>query len=183
MSCGSTDVFSLGYRQGEDDYLVVRWRGARVLDGPGPDFVVFENAFDAGGGSDRFMDHVVVCVSEDNQSWVCFPHDYQATDESVYEADPTSWVGFAGVAPVLFHCELNPVDPFDRQAAGGDAFDLQHLEPGEQADRIRHHGFIYLKLIAAPSRTNPDTGEPFVRDPISNGPDIDGIYARLVAPE
>jgi hypothetical protein len=183
--CGSTDVFSLGYEPGVDNYLVVRWEGRRVVDGPGVDLVVFENAFEAGSGSpgERFMDQVIVCVSDDGDGWACFSHDYRAADESRYEADPELWSGFAGVEPVLLHCEENPVDPFDAEAAGGDRFDLQDLEPGPVREAVLERGFIFLKLITAPSRQNPDTGEPFPHAPISNGADIDGVYARYVAPQ
>ena len=55
---------------------------------------------------------------------------------------------------------------------------------GESKDIFVHHssikaeGFRYLKIVSAPVETNPDTGAPFVKDPISDGPDIDGAYAR-----
>ncbi len=181
--CGSLDVFSLGYAAGEDNYLVLRWSGRRVTDGPGADLVVFENAFDRGGG-DVFMDLLVVAVSRDGTSWVEFPHDYQHPDETVYVTDPARWPGFAGRTPVRLHEEENPVDPFDREAAGGDAFDLADLPAGDaEADAIRAEGFVYLRLETAPSRENPDTGAPYVHEGISNGADVDGVYARYVTPE
>lgn len=182
--CGSMDVFSLGYEADVNNLVVLRWSGKRVQNGPGVDFVVFENGFLIGAGPDCFMDHLVVSVSRDGVNWVVFPHDYTAADEMVFSWDPTCWPGFAGVHPVLLHEEENQVDPFDPDLAGGDGFDLDDLpDDGGEAEAIKREGFVYLKLVSAPSELNPDTGEPYVKDPISNGPDIDGVYGRWLASE
>ena len=76
---------------------------------------------------------------------------------------------------MVLHEELRPHDPFD-PAAGGDLFDLADLPPTPATDAIRAEGVAYIRL-GAPG-TNPDSGEAFPRDPVSNGPDIDGVYAR-----
>jgi hypothetical protein len=163
--------------------VILRWSGRRVTNGPGTDFVVFENGFARGDG-DVFLDAVIVYVSRDGQTWVPFPHDYQHSDESVFVPDPSLWPGFAGLQPVLFHEEDHRVDPFDPQAAGGDPFDLSDLpDDGGEAEAIKRDGFVYLKLVTAPSVTNPDTGAPYVKEGISNGADIDGVYARYLAAE
>src|SRR5690606_18184373 len=80
---GSLDVFSLGLEPGVDDELVLRWSGRRLVDGPGPDLAVFENAFEVKGGG-WFIDPLVVEVSADGERWVAFPHDYTADDESAW---------------------------------------------------------------------------------------------------
>ncbi|MGM0577534.1 MAG: LIC_13355 family lipoprotein, partial [Myxococcota bacterium] len=181
-TAGGRDVYSLG-RDEDDGVLVLRWAGARVTDGPGADLVVFENAFEY-GGDERFMDPVVVEVSRDGAAWVAFPHDYVAADETAYVPEPGAWRGFAGIEPVLLHEEDNPVDPFDRAAAGGDPFDLADLPADDpEAEAIRTEGFVYVRLVAATARTNPDTGAPFPHDPVADGPDVDGVYARHLAPE
>lgn len=181
--CGSQDVFSLGLTPDVDNYIVLAWSGRRVGNGPGPDFVVFENAFLSSGGG-TFMDLIVVQVSLDATAWVDLPHEYRAPDEHVYSTDPEDWPGFAGRHPVLLHEEDNPVDPFDPRAAGGDAFDLDDLPAGDPtADLIRAEGFRFLRLVSAASLTNPDTGEPYPKEPISNGADVDGVYARWLVPE
>jgi len=171
---GSLDVYSIEY----GGHLVLSWDGQRVRNGPGVDFVVFENPFVFGGGT--FMDHAVVELSRDGETWVAFPHDYVAPDETMYSSDPSHWSGFAGVEPVRLHAEDHPVDPFDAAAAGGDRFDLAALDADGEAGRIRDEGFAYLRLNPAPDHDNPDTGAPFVRSPVSNGPDIDGVIARYV---
>lgn len=177
---GSADVFSLGFDEGIDNFVVLSWGGARVRNGDGIDFVVFENPFEITGGR-VFMDLTIVLLSADGETWVAFPHDYVAEDETAYLATPEVWAGFAGRHPVRYHVESNPVDPFDFARAGGDPFDLDDLSGEDAASReIREHGFCYLKLVTAPSMTNPDTGAPYVRDPASNGADIDGVVARYV---
>ncbi len=172
---GGADVFSLGYAP-DDDRLALRWSGRRVRNGPGVDFVVFENGFRHRGG--WFMDPIVVELSIDGSTWVTWPHDYLAPDEVAYVDDPSLWVGFAGLRPVALHVEDRPVDPFG-PAAGGDPFDLDALPLGDpEAARIRREGFRFVRLVSAGGRTNPDTGAPFPRDAVSDGPDIDGVYGR-----
>ncbi len=41
-------------------------------------------------------------------------------------------------------------------------------------------GVRYVRLVSARVRTNPDTGAPFPHDPLSDGPDVDGVYVRHV---
>ncbi len=178
---GSLDVFSLLHEPPEEASLVLRWSDRVVLDGPGIDLVVFENAFVSGGGV--FMDPAVVEVSMDGQEWATLPHDYAADDETAWSADPDHWQGFAGRTPVLLHEEDNPLDPLDPELAGGDAFDLADLPEDDLGDAIRADGFTFVRLTAAPAVTNPDTGEPFVHHPVSDGPDIDGVYAGLLDEE
>jgi hypothetical protein len=178
---GNTDdVFSLGYGAGADDHVVLSWSGRNVTNGPGADFAVFENAFLVGGGPEAFMDPAVVYVSRDGALWVPFPHDYLAADETAYSALPSDWSGFAGVTPVLLNDDTNPVDPLDAATAGGDRFDLDALSDIGEEGAIKADGFRYLKLVSAAVETNSDTGAPFVHDDISNGPDIDGAYARYL---
>jgi len=170
-SMGSSDVLALRF----GEHLIVRWEGRRVVDGPGPDFAVYENAFRFGDGL-TFMDPMVVELSVDGERWVSFPHDYRAEDETTYAPRAALWEGFAGVTPVALHVEDNPLDPMS-PAAGGDAFDLAALGESAEAEEIRGEGFAFLRLSPAADHENPDTGAPFVRDGLSDGPDIDGVYA------
>jgi hypothetical protein len=177
---GSSDVFSLGYKVDEDNYITMGWTGAIVTNGPGTDFVVFENAFEYDDGL-HFMDHMVVLLSRDGLTWVPWPFDYIADDETTYSADPAMWKGFAGINPVLYNEDTNKVDPFDAVLAGGDHFDLDNLpDTDPDALAIKEFGFSYIRIVAAPTVINSDTGEPFVQDQISNGGDIDGVVARYV---
>lgn len=172
---GSLDVFSLGLEPGVDDELILGWEGRRVLDGPGPDLAVFENAFEVKGGG-WYIDPVVVEVSADGETWVAFPHDYTADDPAAWHPDPALWSGFAGLTPVHLHEDEHPVDPFGDEA-GGDRFDLADL-PGDDGEAVRAAGVVAVRLTSAAARVDPDTGEPFPRDPVADGADIDAVYGR-----
>lgn len=171
---GSQDVYSISLDPG--DHLVLCFDG-HALDGPGADLVVFENPFDS--GAMRFMDPTIVEVSPDGDAWVAFPHDYTAPDETVYQPDPQYWQGFAGVTPVRLDEEGAATDPFDTAFAGGDVFDFASL-PGVVGDAVREVGARCVRLTGAAAVVNPDTGALYPKDPVSNGPDIDGVYGRRV---
>ena len=157
---GSTDVFSVALT---DDHLVLGWGGARLFDDEGPDFVVFENPFDISSGTGRFMDATLVEVSPDGEAWLAFPCEAEGEDPH----DPGTFFGCAGIEPVGYHEESNPVDPLSADA-GGDAFDLAALPPGPLREQVLDQGVLLVRLSAAEGP----------RDPVANGPDIDGIYAH-----
>jgi hypothetical protein len=99
---GSLDVATLGC-EGE----IVLGFDEPIIDGEGPDLVVFENAFAAG-----FPEPGEVAVSEDGETWQTFA------------CDPVALVGCAGVTPTqpaALEGELEPA------RTGGDAFDLAAL--------------------------------------------------------
>jgi hypothetical protein len=178
-SMGGLDVYSLGYGPGGNESITLAWSAGVAHNGPGDDLAVFENPFASGGGV--FMDQVIVEVSRDGTTWRAIAHDYVDADETTYSNDPSVWHGFGGRTPVLLNADTNPVDPFDRVAAGGDGFDLDDVEGNDaEAQAIKTEGVRYVRLVSAPARTNPDTGAPFVHDPIANGADIDGLYGRYV---
>lgn len=112
-SQGGTDVLSLG-RGGE---ITVGFGGGSIVDGDGPDFVVFENPFFVGGNPlDVFKELGVVSVSDDGVTWTEFP--------CAQAASP--YTGCAGWHPVLSN-PANGISPFDPAKAGGDPFDLADL--------------------------------------------------------
>ena len=177
-AAGGADVYSMGY--GANNYITLAWSAGKLANGPGADFVVFENPFDEAGGG-VFMDLIIVEVSRDGTTWRALPHHYDNPIKNVYQPDPALWVGFAGKTPVLLNADTNPVDPFDAAAAGGDAFDLDDVSGSDaEADAIRTGGISYVRLTTAPSQINPDTGASYVHDSLANGADIDGMYGRYV---
>lgn len=177
---GGADVYSLGYTPDVNDSITLAWSHGALANGSGDDFAVFENAFDEAGGG-VFMDLIVVEVSRDGTTWRALDHAYTSPNENVYTADPSYWSGFAGRTPVLLNAQTNPVDPFDRAAAGGDGFDLDHVSGSDaEAVAIRADGVRFIRLVSAPARVNPDTGALYVRDSLSNGADIDGVFGRYV---
>ncbi len=176
-STGGTDVYAIPAVN--SSFLVLALDGHSIGNGPGAELVVFENPFNYGEGG-VFMDQVVVQVSRDGITWVSFPFDFTAEDETSYSTDPADWDGFGGVTPVIFNQDVDPnADPFNTETAGGDAFDLDQLDQADpDAAAMTRHGFRFVRLIPACTVLNPDTGRAFVSDPISNGPDIDGVYVR-----
>jgi hypothetical protein len=110
---GSTDVLSLG-KGGE---IVVGFGGNAIVDGDGPDFIVFENAFFVGSDPTKpFAELGEVSVSEDGTNFVTFPC---AKDAYPFE-------GCAGWRPVFANGELG-VSSTDPDLAGGDPFDLSAI--------------------------------------------------------
>ena len=110
---GSLDVVSLG-AAGE---IVLAFDDFGIVDGPGPDLVVFENAFWPGGDASAvFAELGEVSVSEDGETWETFPCDSEGDGDG-------NFPGCAGVTPTLEYDaeELIPIDPAQ---SGGDAFDL-----------------------------------------------------------
>ena len=105
---GATDVVSLG-QEGE---IVLEMDDIGIVDGEGPDLLVFENPFTG------WYETGVVAVSYDGESWYEWPC---AADDS-----EGGYPGCAGVAIVYSNSE-NGIDPTDPETAGGDAFDLDDL--------------------------------------------------------
>lgn len=107
---GSTHVLSLG----TDGEIVVGFGGNAIVDGEGPDFIVFENAFWAGGNPlYPFKELGQISVSEDGTTWTAFP----------CKQDALPYDGCAGWHPVYSN-PSNTLSPSDPDAAGGDVFDL-----------------------------------------------------------
>jgi len=113
---GSLDVLSLG-TGGE---IVLDFGEGGIVDGPGPDFIVFENAFwPDGQAASVFAEPAEVSVSNDDLSWstfVCNP----------FGAGMGRYPGCAGWTPTLQYDAFALV-PLDPALTGGDAFDLAAL--------------------------------------------------------
>jgi len=108
---GSLDVVSLG----DGGHVTVAFAGNTIVDGPGVDFIVFENAFDVGGDPmNRYAEPGTVGVSQDGATWV----DYPCT------ATAYPWGQCAGWHPVFANADTNTIDPTDPAVAGGDPYDL-----------------------------------------------------------
>jgi len=131
-NAGSLDVVSLG----NDGSITVAFTDNRVVDGPGADFTVFENAFNS-PGLGIFTEYGVVAASEDGVNFVEFPHT----------PGPD---GLAGRTPVYANPDTNDLDPRDPAVSGGDQFDLATIglasaryiritDPGQSIDDVGNH--------------------------------------------
>ncbi|MBL8019405.1 MAG: LIC_13355 family lipoprotein [Leptospirales bacterium] len=197
-SSGGFDVLSLNSTAGDSSpcatggtFVTLEWAGKKVQNGTGIDFIVYENPFwVSGNSSDTFVDPVIVEVSIDGTNFCGFAPDYTHTPETTYSSNPSEWTAFAGRYPVLMNQETNPLDAtsiFTQSMGGGDFFDLDNLSSSNAygtgcgttlRNNIVANGFTYIRLTAASARNNPDTGAAFVKDGVSNGPDIDGVITR-----
>ncbi|MCA9773111.1 MAG: hypothetical protein KC466_11935, partial [Myxococcales bacterium] len=122
------DVLTLG----DGGSITLAFTDNRVVDGPGPDLAVFENAFAQGGDpSVRFIELARVEVSANGVDFFEFP---SSVNPALPLGDPARYSGFAGVgcvdplgepvAPEAFACG----DGSGQLAGiGGDSFDLQDL--------------------------------------------------------
>ena len=115
---GSLDVVSLGIG-GE---IVLGFGERELVDGDGPDLIIFENAFWAGGDPSKpFAEPGEVAVSEDGVTWHTFDCD---------TSEPTggsAGSGCAGLEPSLVY-DTEITTELDPAKTGGDAFDLADLE-------------------------------------------------------
>ena len=103
----SVDVVSLG----NGGSITVVFRDNVVVDGPGDDLVIYENAFHAGSETGPiFAEYGTVELSPDGKTWTQVPYDPETGD------------GLAGAEPVL----STPENGIDALAAegGGDRFDI-----------------------------------------------------------
>ncbi len=123
-----------------------------ILDGTGPDFTVFENAFHytIGGVEHTYAEPGEVAVSRNGVDFTAFPFD------------TLSLRGCAGVTPVN-----GDQDPTDPSVSGGDSFDLAELG----IDSIR---FVRIRDVTAMVKDNPE--HPYW-DPTLSGFDLDAVVA------
>ena len=111
------------------EHVVIALDGVRLVDGAGPDFVLYENVFFAGNDFfNRAVDPAVVEVSVDGEAWFAFPYELREDYEAgPFSADPRRFVGFLfGIEPTFAHAENNRISSRS-PAAGGDRFDLATL--------------------------------------------------------
>jgi hypothetical protein len=113
-NAGGLDALSLGV----GGQIILDFGTNNILDGSGPDFIVFENPFYAGGQSQAavFAELAEVSVSHDQVNWQTFPCSVQPSEPGVYP-------GCAGWNPVQPYSPFTVV-PLDPAVTGGDAFDL-----------------------------------------------------------
>lgn len=133
---GSLDVLSLG-RGGK---ICVGF-DRDIADGPGADFIVFENAFRVLGTTSTFVELGEVSVSQDGVRFVIF---------ACNPSEISGYAGCAGAHPVLSN-SANGVNPLDPTAAGGDAFDLQTA--GVQSARV-----VCVRDLSTQPLASPNSG-------------------------
>jgi hypothetical protein len=115
---GSVDVVTLG----NGGSITLGFAPSEIIDGPGPDFIVFENPFYVNGDkTEPFAELGTVGVSTNGRDFTDFP----------CTATAYPYGSCAGWHPVYANPDENNIDPTDPAVAGGDAFDLADLGVAE----------------------------------------------------
>jgi hypothetical protein len=148
-SQGSTDVLSLG----TGGSIVVAFTPNAIVDGPGVDFIVFENPFDVAGNPDAlYAEPGEVSVSNDGVTWTTFP----------CTATTYPYGQCAGWHPVLSNPD-NCLSPLDPSVAGGDPFDLHDI------------GVTSATYVRIVDKANEACSSDPSQDLTTNGFDLDAI--------
>jgi hypothetical protein len=110
----TTNVISLG----NGGSIELEFAGNAIVDGPGTDFIVFENAFGVNCDlKNLFAELATVAVSEDGVTWTEFP----------CTATQAPYGACAGTHVVYANAKTNTIDPTDPATAGGDPYDLADI--------------------------------------------------------
>lgn len=172
---GSLDVTSLGI----GGSLTLGF-DVTITDGPGADFVVFENPFQTGAGF-SFAEVCFVEVSSDGVVFARFPSAYHGpdVDPGSFGSSPLgAFAGLAGSLPVLSGSGLYPnADPRNLVALGGAAFDLADLAgvPEVLAGTVDVTAIQAVRLVDVRSGIDLDSRGVPIRDAGAGSADIDGV--------
>lgn len=155
---GSTDVVSLG----SGGSIVVTFAPNAIVDGPGPDFIVFENPFWVGGNpNDVYAEPGEVSVSDDGETWATFPCTPTFDAAAPYGTGVVPPYGSCAGWNVVYSTPTNGISPFDPATAGGNAYDLADVG-------VTHARFV--RIVDRTAEACPDADAP-----TTNGFDLDAI--------
>jgi hypothetical protein len=157
---GSIDVLSFG----SGGSIVVSFAPNAIVDGPGDDFIVFENPFWIGGDSSRvYAEPGEVSVSDDGTTWHTFPcnptFDPGASDGTGTAPPYGACAGWR----VVYSTPQNGISPFDSTVSGGDPFDLAQV------------GLKHARYVRIVDRTDEVCPEAGASKPDTNGFDLDAV--------
>jgi hypothetical protein len=158
-SHGSTDVVSLG----NGGSIVLSFAPNAIVDGPGPDFIVFENAFWVGGNpNDIYAEPGEVSVSDDGTKWTTFPCTPTLDPQSPHGTGVAPPYGTCAGWQAVYSAPGNGISPLDPSVAGGLALDLATVG-------VTHAR--YVRIVDKTDEACPEAGP----DPNTNGFDLDAI--------
>jgi len=175
---GSVHVLNLGV----GGCVTVEFTDNVIYDGPGYDFVIFENPFYIGGDFSRvYLEPGFVFVSSDGDEYTSFPVNYIPPVPPLPFGDdsPDHYVNFAGVRPV-FSNPSNGIDPLNPAVSGGDAFDLALIRDDAEQRGIDLQNIRFIRIEDVRRREDADKdGDiiPGTTNPLVNGFDLDAIAA------
>jgi hypothetical protein len=131
--------------------IIVGFKNKLLINGPGADFTIFENAFINPINNGYFAEPGKIAVSRDGITYYVFKYD------------STNLKGLAGISPTF-----SDKDPFNPSESGGDAFDLSDVG----IDTI-----TYIKITDFTSiiTTLSDTNKFWNPEFILSGFDLDAV--------
>jgi hypothetical protein len=138
------ELLSLGFG-GE---IIVGFKDFVIEDQEGPDFIIFENAFQNPATKKLFVEPAKVSVSSDGVNFI----EFQFDEETL--------IGCAGITPTI-----GDGDPCHPESIGGDAFDLADLS----LEYVSHIKITDISMLVK-SNTNHQ-----YYDPIITGFDLDAV--------
>lgn len=172
----SVDVVSLG-----DGGRLTLGFDQPITNGPGADFLVFENAFFEAISLRSFAEVVFVEVSSNGRDFARFPASYVGPASAIGPfgtLPPGTWGGLAGTTPIFANPDLFPdIDPRDPAHAGGDAFDLEDLrdDPLVKNGRVNLFRIAQVRLVDVVDDLHRDARGRKIRDPAPGNADIDAV--------
>ena len=144
----SLDVLSLG----QDGEIILELDDIMLVDGDGPDLLVFENPFPG------WYETGIVAVSDDGKTWHEWPCDAEDAD--------SGYPGCAGVA-LVWSSSTNGISATDPDVAGGDAFDLADLG-------VKQARFVRIRDSGANDYSGTSGGFDLDAVAVVNGAPVDG---------
>lgn len=148
-----------------------------IVDGPGADLLVTENAFYSGAPAFAFSEAVLVEVSSNGVDFARFPSAYYGpqAQPGPFGVTHVGWYsGLGGITPASFG---SGIDPQDVVAAGGDAFDLADLKthPLVVLGKVTLNAITQVRLVDVVSGLDLDGRGVPIFDPGAGSTDIDAV--------
>lgn len=151
-----------------------------LRNGPGADFLAFENGFFFSGGV--FSEVAAVEVSTDGANFARFPLRYAGPplSQPPFGSLPMgTFSGMVGGMPVLANVVTNSIDPRDPVFAGGEAFDLADLttDPIVLAGLVDLSNITEVRIVDLQEGTVSDSAGAWIYDHggATGSTDIDAI--------
>lgn len=136
---------------GRNGVITVGKKDFIVVDGNGPDFIIFENTFVISNGKKIFAEPGIISVSKDGINFIEFPFNSETLE------------GLAGL-----NWTNGDANCFDYTVSGGDAFDLATIG----IDSIK---YIRIKDTAVIASTLPITHKYYSPIGVISGFDLDAV--------
>ena len=162
LGSGSVDVVSLGV----GGHVTLGF-DVTITDGPGADFIVFENGFEFGGAV--FAEVAFVEVSSNGVDFARLPSRYDGPPGPLPPFGNVpygSFTGLVGGVPVLANVDSNMIDPLDPAVGGGDAYDLTSLvgHPLVASGLVQLDAIREVRIVDAEAGVDTDSNGVLVWD-------------------